>query len=150
MKKNSPSQLGFKVVFLAIALIAVFVFIERLQSQAKKPLGEDNPLALLVGSEIGRPLNWCPQNVTKLQIESNPVETLVESPKIQSYCQLLSESFDSSKIDMQSFRPIMKAFGADGKEIVLEVDASRQVFRYQGLPFGSKQLSRDLEKKFKQ
>lgn len=147
MKKNSNAQLGFKIVMMAAALVVVFAIIDNLQPHRQKP-GEDNPLAILIGSEVARPLNWCPQDVVRLEIEAKPSETVADSAQIQSYCQTLSESFDSSKIDSQTFRPIMRAFTGDQKEVVLEVDATGQVFRYQGLPFGSKQLSRQLEKKF--
>jgi hypothetical protein len=148
MKKNSPAQLGMKISFLAFALFAVIIIIAKLQNQNPSP-GGDDALQILMGGDVGRPLNWCPTDVNRLEIAAEPSQTVTEGAQIQSYCQLLSESFDSSKIDMQSFKPLMKAFGANGKEIVLEADASRQVFRYEGLPFGSKQLSRELEKKFK-
>lgn len=148
MKKNSPSPLGFKIVLLAFALVLVFYFMSELRSKSA-PRGGEDPVALLFAGDVGRPLNWCPQDVQKLVIETKPSETVGESTQIQSLCQTLSESFDSSKIDLQSFKPVMRAIGASHKEVVLEMDASGQVFRFEGLPFGSKQLSRELEKKFR-
>jgi hypothetical protein len=150
MKKNSPTFLGFKIVLLALALIGVFYVNEKLRSRSQTASGgASDPLALLVGGEVGRPLNWCPEDVSRLVIEGEPAETVSDSTQIQSYCQTLSESFDSSKVDLQSFKPVMRAFTRNEKERVLEVDASGQVFRFQGLPFGSKQLTRELEKKFR-
>jgi hypothetical protein len=148
MKKNSPAQLGFKIVLLACALLVVFYFINSLRRNAENPGGE-NPLELFVGGDVGRPLNWCPEHVAKLEIKTaaGALETVTDSVQIQSYCQLLSEGFDGSKIDYQTFEPLIRAVTPGEKDVVLEVDATGQVFRFQGLPFGSRQLSRQLGNK---
>ena len=72
---------------------------------------------------------------------------MTDQVQIQSYCQILAESFDNTGLNVQSFRPALKAIGSSGKEFVIEADALGKVFRFQGLPFGSKQLSRQLENK---
>jgi hypothetical protein len=148
MKKNSPAQLGFKIVLLTGALFIVIYFINSLQRNAANP-GGDNPLDLFVGGDVGRPLNWCPEKVAKLEIKTGPstTESVTDPVQVQSYCQLLSEAFDGSKVDYQSFTPLIRAITPAEKDAVLEVDASGQVFRFQGLPFGSRQLSRQLGNK---
>lgn len=149
MTKNSPAWLGFKIILLAFALIGVFYLMNQLQpgNMTEPETGEKNPLAALFGSDMGRPLNWCPQDVQRLQVETTPQEIVTNQVQIQSFCQILTEAFDSSTLDMQSFKPILKAFGSSGNEFVIEADATGKVFRFQGLPFGSKQLSRQLDKK---
>jgi hypothetical protein len=149
MTKNSPAGVGAKVALLVVALMGVFYFMSRLRSASvsEPQIGEKNPLAVLFGDEIGRPMNWCPHDVRRLQIEALPQEVVTDQAQIQSYCQILVEGFNRAGLDMQSFRPLLKAFGDSGAEIVIEADATGKVFRFQGLPFGSKQLSRQLDKK---
>ena len=149
MTKNSPAGVGFKILTLAVALVGVFYFMNQLspEKMSEPGVGEKNPLAMLFGSDMGRPMNWCPQDVQRLQVgASEPVE-VNDQVQIQSYCQILAESFDSTGLDAQSFKPVLKAFGSSGKELIVEADASGKIFRFQGLPFGSKQLSRQLGQK---
>jgi len=148
MKQESPVGLTLKITMMVLALVGVFYFMSRLNSSVTEPqVGEKNPLAMLFGDDMGRPLNWCPNDVQRVQVEGVPEELVTNQTQIQSYCQILTEGFDNSKLDLKSFKPIIKAFGASGKEFVIEADSSGKVFRFQGLPFGSKQLSRQLDKK---
>jgi hypothetical protein len=142
MTKNSPTALGAKIIIMAIALCGVFYIMSQLH-----PGSTTDPLAVLFGTDIGRPLNWCPPDVKRLQVEAQPQEVVTDPTQIQSYCQILTESFDSSKFDMKSFKPILKAFGTSDNALVVEADTTGKLFRFQGLPFGSKQLSRQLDKK---
>jgi hypothetical protein len=142
MTKNSPARLGMKIVILAVALVGVFFFMAQLRSNVA-----EDPLAMLIGSDVGRPMNWCPADVQSLEIDGESHEKVTDPVQIQSYCQILAESFDSTKLNLQSFKPILKAVGNTGAPLVVEADASGKIFRFQGLPFGSKQLTRQLEKK---
>lgn len=149
MTKNSPAGVGFKILTLAVALVGVFYFMNQLSAEkmSEPGVGEKNPLAVLFGSDMGRPMNWCPDDVERLQVEGAAPTDIKEQVQIQSYCQILAESFDSSGLDLKSFKPILKAFGRAGTEHVVEADITGKIFRFQGLPFGSKQLSRQLDKK---
>lgn len=150
MRPTSPFALGAKIVLMAVALCGVFYTMSQLQSASHTTpgAGTRNPLELLFGSDIGRPLNWCPGAIQRLVVEG-PTQEIIEDPaRIQSYCQILTESFDSTVLQKDSFRPVLRAIGGGGEPLFIEADSSGKIFRFQGLPFGSKQLSRQLDKKF--
>lgn len=151
MKTTSPTGLGIKIVMIAIALCGVFYMMSQLQlaSRTEPGVGTINPLAMLFGaSDIGRPLNWCPETVQRLLVESATTEVIEDPVQIQSYCQILTESFDSTVLKKDSFKPVLRAIGGPNTTYFIEADSTGKIFRFQGLPFGSKQLSRQLDKKF--
>ncbi|RYZ80193.1 MAG: hypothetical protein EOP06_25795 [Proteobacteria bacterium] len=143
MTKDSPGKLGFKIVTIAIAMIGVFYIMGRMRADESSQSTLDSFFA----ADVGRPLNWCPADVVKLESTGDGGLFSDQAVTIQSYCQLMAESFDSSTLDPKTFKPILRAVSASGKVSVLELDASGKVFRYQGLPFGSKQLSRLWQQK---
>jgi len=149
MKTTSPTGLGIKIVMIAIALCGVFYMMSQLQlaSRTEPGVGAKNPLALLFG-DMGRPLNWCPETVQHLLVEGATREVIEDPVQIQSYCQILTESFDSTVLEKDSFRPVLRAIGGANTTYFIEADSTGKIFRFQGLPFGSKQLSRQLDKKF--
>ncbi|MBK9322101.1 MAG: hypothetical protein IPM97_03930 [Bdellovibrionaceae bacterium] len=149
MQTTSPTALGMKIVMMAIALCGVFYVMSQLRLESRTEPGVDskNPLALLFGADI-RPLNWCPETVQRLVIDGPTQENITDPVQIQSYCQILMNSFDNTTLEKGSFKPVLRAIGADNKSIFIEADSTGKIFRFQGLPFGSKQLSRQLDKKF--
>lgn len=151
MKKSSPIGIGLKAVVLFAALLGVMVLISKLRPSGSRhgsEVGGNDPISVLFADDR-RPFNWCPKDVRRLEVDGKSVETTENSLQIQSYCQILTESFDSSTLDLKSFKPVLKAFGASGKETVIEADSSGKIFRFQGLPFGSKDLSHQLDRKNK-
>src|SRR5437868_5163925 len=129
MAKNSPLRVGVKTMVLAVALLGVIYLMAQLRSETQTlgELGEKNPFTLLFGEDAGRPLNWCPKDVQSLQVLGVPPETVTDQTQIQSYCQLLTESFDSTKLNKQSFKPVLKAFSTSGAEAVIESDSTGKV-----------------------
>lgn len=145
-------KIGFilKIVVLCAALGFVIYGIRALQSpQVQTKLGEPNSaLGILLGSDQ-RPLNWCPQNVQKVEIfsETGQVFRVLSTPQdISAVCELLIGGFTQSSETPPAFYLKMRAYPVSGNPVSLEATQDGAVFRVQGLPFSSPGLVKVLKR----
>ena len=137
--------LALKTGLLLLAFVGVVYAIVALNT---KPQPDSNQaLELLLGNS--RPLNWCPEKTTLIEVygvDGALVRKLDKAPEISMICELMINGFSNDGIDPQSYKKKMIAIGSAGARRTLEQVEKRDIYRVDGMPFSSPMLQKALER----
>lgn len=134
---------------MLIALAVVLYAIRSLRSPdvAQKAADPQSALGVLLGGDY-RPLNWCPQGVTKIELfaDSGELTRILESKgEISSVCEIMTAGFSSEGLEEAVYIKRLAVHGPlRGEIVILEQAQGQAVFRVKGLPFGSPMLNKAL------
>lgn len=143
------TRLFLKTLALVTALAVVIYVIQSLRSpQIQTQVADPNSvLGILVGSDQ-RLLNWCPQEVSKVELFTENGEVLKEltsKQDVSAVCELMVGGFSKEGTESPKFSVILKAYPISGAPVVLEQQAgSDAIFRFKGMPFSCPGLVKAL------
>lgn len=139
----------FKISILVLALVAVIYAMRLLKSPASKQAADPGSVVgLLAGSDY-RLLNWCPENLIKIELyaESGEViKTLTSQQDFVAVCELMVGGFVQDPARSPVFKTRIKAYPQSGNPVSLDMDFSAKVFQIKGMPFSSPGLLRALDR----
>lgn len=139
----------FRVMALVVALVVVIYSIRALQSSQIAPQVADpnSIIGMLAGSDQ-RLLNWCPAEVSKVEIfavDGESLKVLTTPQDLSAVCELMVGGFAQSGTESPKFSVILKAYSSLGVEHSLEKQVGTEpIFRFKGMPFSSSGLDRAL------
>jgi len=134
---------------MVTALVVVVYVIQSLRSPLVQTRAADpnSVLGILAGSDQ-RLLNWCPSDVSKVELLSETGETLKEltsAQDVSAVCELLVGGFSQEGSESPKFYVILKAYPATGAPVVLERQVGGgAIFRFKGMPFSCSGLVKAL------
>lgn len=134
---------------MVTALVVVVYVIQSLRSpQIQTQVADPNSvLGILVGSDQ-RLLNWCPPEVSKVELLSETGEILKEltsKQDVSAVCELMVGGFSQEGTESAKFSVILKAYPDKGAPVVLEKQVGGgAIFRFKGMPFSCAGLVKAL------
>lgn len=139
MKKN----IILKVLILVFALLMVIIAARFINGASFR-----ESLNMFFGPPV-KTFAWCPDHTTdfKWNDQRQVSSKLIAQPPAelqQIVCKPIIEPIENLNLNEIQFVPLITAITAEAKQVTLEWNPDHQVFRSQGMPFKSSQLSRDL------
>lgn len=140
-----------KILAMMISLGAVIYGIKALRSPEMMQSASDpqGSLSLLLGSDF-RAMNWCPQDVTKVEIydfKGAKFKELTSAQDLASVCEIMQGAFSNEGLESATYSRRMVAYGG-GTSLPTELEqiSGQEIFRLKGLPFRSPMLVKVLDR----
>ena len=140
-----------KILAMMISLGSVIYGIRALRSPEMMQSASDpqGSLSLLLGSDF-RAMNWCPQDVSKVEIydlKGEKFKELTSAQDLASVCEIMQGAFSNVGLESATYSRRMVAYGSGtGLPTELEQISGQEIFRLKGLPFRSPMLVKVLDR----